>query len=318
METKANYALIGAFVLMAAVAVMGFVLWLGQAQFRQSFDEYDIVFEGPVALEDGAAVRYIGVKVGEVEWVRIDRADPSKVRARVRIDAKTPVKTDSTAVIDFAGITGVTFVQINAGSPDADALTREAGEPVPVILADRTQLAEIVSSGRELVAEASVTLERLNAVLTEENIERFSNSLENIERITAGLADDEGMVDTVNATLSAIEGAANSFDEASRALGAFGQQAEGQVAAFGQSMEATLADARAALTDLEALMGDAGKTVRAATTAIEGPATRVLEDADLLGQDLRALVSRIDRLARELQQNPQSLVVGQPRPYEEN
>ena len=29
METRANYALIGAFVLMAAAAVIGFALWLG-------------------------------------------------------------------------------------------------------------------------------------------------------------------------------------------------------------------------------------------------------------------------------------------------
>ena len=69
METRANYALIGAFVLMAAVAVIGFVLWLGSSQFNRDFAEYDIVFPGPVTLEEGSAVRYIGIKVGEVESV---------------------------------------------------------------------------------------------------------------------------------------------------------------------------------------------------------------------------------------------------------
>ena len=97
METRANYALIGAFVIIATLVVAMFTLWLGQSQFRQDFEAYDIVFEGPVSLEQGASVRYIGIKVGEVSWVRIDRGDPSKVRARIRVDAETPVKTDSTA-----------------------------------------------------------------------------------------------------------------------------------------------------------------------------------------------------------------------------
>ncbi len=30
METRANYALIGAFVIIAALAALGFVLWLGR------------------------------------------------------------------------------------------------------------------------------------------------------------------------------------------------------------------------------------------------------------------------------------------------
>ena len=31
METRANYALIGAFVLMAVAAIVGFTLWLGSS-----------------------------------------------------------------------------------------------------------------------------------------------------------------------------------------------------------------------------------------------------------------------------------------------
>ena len=83
-------------------------------------------------------MRYIGIKVGEVSTVRIDRADPSKVRARIRIDRETPIKEDSTASIQLAGITGVTFVQITAGT--GKPLEARPGEPVPVIRAERTQL----------------------------------------------------------------------------------------------------------------------------------------------------------------------------------
>ena len=122
METRANYALIGAFVLMAVAAVVGFALWLGSSQFNRDYAIYDVVFPGPVSLEEGSSVRYIGIKVGEVETVRIDRRDASMVRARLRGDRTTPVKSDSTAIIDFAGSTGVTFEQSNAGCDAAGPL----------------------------------------------------------------------------------------------------------------------------------------------------------------------------------------------------
>ena len=94
METRANYALIGAFVLIATMAVAVFTLWLGQSQFRQDFEAYDIVFEGPVSLEQGASViiisgraevqdRVIGLELGADDYI-IKPFDPSEVVARIR------------------------------------------------------------------------------------------------------------------------------------------------------------------------------------------------------------------------------------------
>ncbi|MCK5744930.1 MAG: MCE family protein, partial [Oricola sp.] len=167
--------------IVATLAVAAFVLWLGQSQFQRDYKAYDIVFEGPVSLEDGSAVRYIGIKVGEVSTVRIDRADPSKVRARIRIDRETPVKTDSTASIQLAGITGVTFVQISAGSPTARLLEAKPGEPVPVIKAEKTQLDQLVAGGAQVLGQANDTMERVKKLLTDENVESISTSLKNIE-----------------------------------------------------------------------------------------------------------------------------------------
>jgi phospholipid/cholesterol/gamma-HCH transport system substrate-binding protein len=37
----------------------------------------------------------------------------------------------------------------------------------------------------------------------------------------------------------------------------------------------------------------------------------------MAAQDLRILISRMDRLARDIEQSPQSLLVGEPVPYED-
>jgi phospholipid/cholesterol/gamma-HCH transport system substrate-binding protein len=317
METRANYAVIGAFVIVATLAVAAFVLWLGQSQFQRDYKAYDIVFEGPVSLEDGSAVRYIGIKVGEVSTVRIDRADPSKVRARIRIDRETPVKTDSTASIQLAGITGVTFVQISAGSPTARLLEAKPGEPVPVIRAEKTQLDQIVAGGAQVLGQANDTMERVKKLLTDENVESITTSLKNIETITTKLAADDGLIDQATGTMKDLSRASNEFATASGAAAEFSTNANQELAGLSGQLDELLAEVGKVVSSAETVMAQGGETVRVVNTLLEGPATGVVEDSRLAAQDLRILISRMDRLTREIEQNPQSMLVGEPVPYED-
>lgn len=316
METRANYALIGAFVIVAALAALGFVLWLGQSQFNRDYDVYDAVFEGPVTLEEGASVRYIGIKVGEVTSIGIDRNDASKVRARFRVDSETPVKTDSTGSIEFAGITGVTFIQINAGSPDARWLKRASNANVPEIKTISNPLSALVSSGTEVMGRATLALERIDELLSQENIDAVSNSVQNVEAITAALSGNGELFTDVNDLLGTANSAAQSFDQASKDLGQLGRDASVEVKRIGDEvseittgLEEVTASARSAIERVES-------AVDSAATVIEGPGTDAVVDFRLIAQDMRTLISRLDRLTREIEQNPQGLLRNEPLPYE--
>ena len=317
METRANYALIGAFVIVAALAIAGFVLWLGQSQFQRDFAEYDVIFNGPVSLEEGSAVRFIGIKVGEVSTVRIDRGDTSKVRARIRIDKETPVKSDSLASIQLAGITGLTFVQLSAGSPTASALTASAGEPVPVIRSEPTQLDEIVRSGQQVLGDAAETIERFNLLLTDENIASLTRTIQHVETLSAQIAEEDGIAAQATTALQEISDAAVALEAASRDLQAFGKTADTQIGAIGDDVVLLVEDLRAIVETANQTVSDSASAVEAMTSAIEGPGTGALEEVQRVGQDLRALIAHIDQLARELEQNPQSIIVGDPAPYED-
>jgi phospholipid/cholesterol/gamma-HCH transport system substrate-binding protein len=314
METRANYALIGAFVLIAAFAVAGFVMWLGQAQFRQDFKAYDIVFEGPVSLEEGSAVRYIGIKVGEVSTVRIDRADTSKVRARIRIDRETPVRKDSTASIQLAGITGTTFIQITAGT--GEPLEARAGEPVPVIKAERTQLDELFSGGTEVLGNANQAIQRVNLVFTDENIDALSTTLKNLELLSGKIAQDNGLADKASATLDDVSKATRKFEGASASFETLSTTTNTRVAELADQLDLVVSDVRSITKTANETIEQSNRAVSAAADAIEGPATSAIEDARLASQDLRILINRLDRVARQIEQNPQSFVAGDPIPYE--
>lgn len=317
METRANYALIGAFVIMIAAAVLGFVLWLGSSSLNRDFAAYDIIFEGPVTLEEGSAVRYIGIKVGEVETVRIDRRDASKVRARIRIDRSTPVKTDSTASIEFAGITGVTFVQINAGSERAGPLRVQPGQDVALLEAEPNPLANLFADGAELAGRASMTLDQAAALVSDENIASISSILKNADSVLATVVNgDEDLLVQVGSTLASLERASEELSNAARATTSVGEQAELRLAEVTDELTLLLGDLRQATGVAEASFVEGKDTLTAARELIEGPTTQALTDAQLTAQDLRTLVSRLDRVVRDLEQNPQEIVVGKPLPYE--
>ncbi len=316
METRANYALIGAFVILAVLSGLGFALWLGQSQFNKEYDVYDIVFEGPVSLEDGASVRYIGIKVGEVESIGIDRDDASMVRARIRVDSETPVKTDSTASIEFAGITGVTFVQINAGSPDAKALRGESGRDVPEIKSITSPVAELFSSGTEVMGRASLALERFDDLLSEENVDSVSRTIKNLEVITSALGSDGEFGADLSTVMASVNDAAVSFDKASQVFGALGQDADGELARIGSEISTLIGELEGMSTSARESIESSQQAISAATSVIEGPATDAVTDFSLIAQDLRVLIRRLDRLTRELEQNPQGLLRSDPVPYE--
>ncbi len=315
METRANYALIGVLVIVATALVAAFVLWLGQSEFQRDFKSYDIVFEGPVSLEAGGAVRYIGVKVGEVATVRIDKADPSKVRAHIRVSRDTPIRVDSTASIQLAGITGITFVQISAGT--GAPLEARPGQPVPVIKSERTLVDQIVAGGAQALGRANLTFDGINRILTDENIASMSTSIRNIETITTKLASDDGLIGEASATLRDVSAASQAFEDASRELEGVGKSANVTIVEAGADIKTLVTDVQKVANSAQGTLEESRRAAAAVTALMEGPAVETLENTAAASQDLRVLINRLDRTVRNIERNPQGFVVGEPLPYEE-
>ena len=135
MENKANYVLVGSFVLIVVLGLFGFVIWLAKLEVDREFARYTIYFEGSVAgLSTASSVLYNGIPVGTVETIGIDPKNPQQVRVVIEVATDTPVKRDSVAELQAQGITGVSLVALtggSAGSPDLNEI-RE-GERYPII-----------------------------------------------------------------------------------------------------------------------------------------------------------------------------------------
>jgi phospholipid/cholesterol/gamma-HCH transport system substrate-binding protein len=195
METRAPYALIGAFVLAVIAAVFGFVYWLNNAGGLGQRTVYHVRFENSVSgLLTGAAVLFNGIRVGEVTGLSLSADDPRRVTATIAVAPSTPVRADTQAGLEFQGLTGVPVITLRGGSAGAPA------QPGLVLVADP-------SSGQSMTQAARAALQRVDAVLSE-NATPLRETIGNINTFAGALARNSEKVDGIIAGLERMTGAA--------------------------------------------------------------------------------------------------------------
>lgn len=298
METRAHYALVGGVALALLIGAALFVLWLGQLGYRRELTEYDVVFEGPVrGVTESSEVRFNGIKVGDITRLGLDPSNPNNVIARIQIDALTPVKTDSTAQIEPQGITGVSFIQITGGSPNAPFL-RE-GNP-PIIYAKQGPLEGFVANAEDVMNAAEGALQRLEVLLNDDNLATVQATLENIEAISADLEANMDLLVEAREVMATLNATAAEWRE---------------VAVSGR--ELMDGDAREAMTNLNqtaARAEEAAAEIRdfaeLATETLQRYAGGGASELTLLISDLRSLAQTLELTIADIQENPAGLISG--------
>jgi phospholipid/cholesterol/gamma-HCH transport system substrate-binding protein len=213
METKANYLMIGGFVLGVLALAFIFVFWM--TNLAGGGKRYFIVFDSSVAgLTTGSSVGFNGIKVGEVQSMQLDPADARKVQVLISVHADTPVRENSHASMQSLGLSGGTGIQVSAGTPDSPFLVATAETPIPVIAADRGGGQGLFDAAPAVMNNANALLLRLNDLVAE-NQESIHKTLTNVENVTTML--DQRKED-ISKTITDVQTGAQSFKDLSGKL----------------------------------------------------------------------------------------------------
>lgn len=306
METKAHHALVGFFVVCLAGAGVFFFLWLSQASLDREFREYEVVFDGAVrGLSTSSEVRFNGIQVGEVTDLGLNRDDPTQVIARIRVDATTPIRTDSYAQLEPQGITGLSYLQVTPGDPDSPLLGPGPNGRLPRIFARAPQLEDLIAGGEDLLATAQTTFGRVNRILDEENRETLNRILQNVEAITAAFAEDEQLLNDLRRTLGSIDTAANDLSVAARTFDQFSRDATVLIEESITPMAADVSTASIGVDQAAIEFYDALEAVR---PGLEEFSEDGLSELSASARDLRSLIAALERIALELEENPSSFI----------
>ena len=159
METRARYAIIGAFVLACIFAGFGFIYWL-QNSGSLGRTVYRVEFDQPIAgLTPGASVLFNGLRVGVVLDLKLDPVNPKRVNVSIAVDPSTPIRADTTVDISFQGLTGAPAIALKGAAESAPRLTPQNGQPPLLIAAP--------GAGQNLTESAQSTLHRIDTILDE-------------------------------------------------------------------------------------------------------------------------------------------------------
>ncbi|WP_375455451.1 MlaD family protein [uncultured Methylobacterium sp.] len=243
METRANFALIGAFTLGVILVGFGFVLWLSGGSSRQVSQGVRIVFSGSVGgLSRGSSVTFNGIKVGEVTDVHLLPQDPRRVIAEIKVAPTTPLRADTRARLDSAMLTGVSVIALSGGNADAPALAPGSDGAMPTIFADASDIQDMMAAARQIAQRADDVLQRLDKVVAG-NEGAINRTLANVESFSRTLAEAGPAVSSL---VKAVDGAKLNrvIDNADRFSGA--------LATASPDIEAGLHDARTLAAKLNA------------------------------------------------------------------
>jgi phospholipid/cholesterol/gamma-HCH transport system substrate-binding protein len=303
MERNANYVAVGAFVLLLLAMAVTFLLLYSNAGDRASYKTYEINFTGSVGgLDPGSAVRYLGVDVGRVRRLSLDRNNPTQVKVIVDIDELAPISAATRASLNMQGITGLLFInlkQVDEGDPNSPP---QNGDRYPLIQSVNSDFDVLLASLPEVVGRASQLIDDVNKVFSKQNLDAVAETLDNIrvasktlpttmDNVSQVVVQLRVTLDELSATASSIRGIANDSRP---------------------QVKQALEDLSAAADNLAKATERVNQFVASAEAQVGHLSEHGLFELERLLRDTRSAAQEFGDLSRSLKQQPSQLLYEKP------
>ena len=220
------------------------------------------------------------------------------------MDGETPVRVTSRAQLEPQGITGLNYIQITAGAPDS-ALLRDQypDNVVPVIQSQPSPIAELLSGSGAVLAQTVDALNRINRVMSDDNIRSFSTSVKNVEALTTELEARKGMFQELEAAIANANRAVVEYQalaaDARQVINTDGREAIANINQATAEARQAIASANRSVTGLEQPLDNF------ATSSLP-QLSRTIEELQDATRSLQSLIDDVRASPRDFIGRPQS------------
>jgi phospholipid/cholesterol/gamma-HCH transport system substrate-binding protein len=299
MERDAKYATVAAFALLVIAAAFAFVWWYSGRGDTREYGRYEIYFEGSVSgLSQGSPVRYLGVDVGRVATLAVNRDDPGRVKVVTEIDSATPLSGATRARLGLLGLTGLLYIDLQV-DPDASATQALArGDEYPVIESRKGNIEAFLAGLPDFVGKAGAVMARIETLLGDENLQAVGESLRNIRDTSAEMPQ---LVRGATEVATELRGTAED-------LSALAQRLSGVAASSQPQLEASLASLRVATEKLAKTAESLDRIVAGNEATLDALAGSGAAELQQVLVDVRDASAEFQALARTLRERPSSIV----------
>jgi phospholipid/cholesterol/gamma-HCH transport system substrate-binding protein len=278
MTTRSQRARIGLFTIVAGTLLAIVLFVFGGLRLWGGRDNYTVTFDGSVmGLQKGAQVFLNGIRVGSVEGIEVAPHDLEKVSVEIAIKGDTPIHTDTRAMLQMAGITGLKVIDLRGGSRTSPRLP-----PGSTISQGETTLDKLEKQATTLVDQSTKLMEHATKVV--DNLvaatDPMSEISANVKATSANLAGATAGLDaTIRENRMALRQTITSVGESAKSAQLM---IDGQIAQI-------LANAGDLVAEMKGIVRDNGGALRAAVADLR-QASRSFKE---LSRDVRQKPSRL-------------------------
>jgi len=285
---RENHALAtGLFLIALIIASTATVFWIGTMDQERNL--YVISTRESVSgLNPESTVFYRGIAVGKVLKVQFDPLDSGNILVPIEVDKDIVLSKGVYATLRLKGVTGLTQIQLEDSGTITEPLP-PGDEPLSRIPLEPSMTDKLMSSGEEILHKADHLMQRLSALLNDENEKNIGDILSNLKTLTDKLSELQKSVDKALAGVPALSAGAQKT----------------------LSNIDTLTNELQDLTrEVQSLSIKAGSLVDSGKTSGDTLANTTIPKVNKLLTELQSTTQQVKRVATMLEHDPQELLLG--------
>jgi phospholipid/cholesterol/gamma-HCH transport system substrate-binding protein len=298
MESRSHALIAGLFTLLLIAISTAFALWLGKDDISRT--PYLIATQLKVAgLNEQAAVRYKGIKVGRVSSVDFDKQHPGQLLIKIEINSETPLSQGSYASLGYQGVTGIAYIEIDDDGSNPMRLQSDLKNIANIPLRPGL-LQNLEAKGLAILQQTEQVTTKLNTLLDSNNQASLMGAVQQIQRSAKAWevvpAQLQPSLQQMPATLAQIQQSMTNFSQFSQDARRTSQNL-GQLANTLQSPDGALMKLQQSVQQLEQTMSN-----------------ETLPRIHGLTKEAQGSLRSIQGAADNLKERPQSILFGNKAP----
>lgn len=191
MENKNSYFIAGLFFCLVVGFIGIFLLFMQGYNSKETRDYYIVTKELPNGIKKDGEVRFIGVPVGHIRDIYFSDPHSATIEIWLSIDDNLPIKTDSQAIVERSGISGIAHINITKGSDTARIFNKN--ERAQISLGEGL-LDKIGSRTANLAVSLDKIANKIDLVLKDENLDKLLNSIDRLNAFMNTIASDDNLI----------------------------------------------------------------------------------------------------------------------------
>lgn len=301
MDSKVNYTVVGAFVIVLSIALIVLFFWLSSFRHDKNYDTYvTYMHEEVTGLSVQAPVRFNGVPVGYVKSIELDPNNPQLVKLTLKIQEGTPVSTSTIATLSSQGLTGGLYVGLKAQTINAPMLVAQQGQKYPVIPSQPSLFTQLSKVLPQVTKNVEAIGQRISDVLSVKNRQAIVQILQSVKKFTQTIADNSTQLDRIVKSLDKVM---VNTEKASR-------QFPNVMTELNQTMKA----ARKTASHVNRASIKINKMLANSDVMVQNFSDQLMPATQVLIQRLTELGTNLNQVSQQLSRNPSMLIRGKQLP----